>query len=152
MITCSEGYVTLWVNSSHYKPPSCQVWWSQMLCKGRNFVFRLSRNLAWLRCQRVMWHYRCVSFVIIDYPTKFEPFWREDIKVSICHVTSRDHMVRGSSDIIEWVIVIISHCPVKSAGHRLCGIGDIQLLICHVTPREHVVRGLGDIMGEFPSS
>ena len=30
-----EGHVTLWVSSIHYKSPSCQMWWSQALCKKR---------------------------------------------------------------------------------------------------------------------
>ena len=50
-----------------------------------------------------------------------------------------------------WVLVIISHRPVKFGGHKLCGIGDIKLLICHVTPRAYVIRGSCN-MGEFPSS
>ena len=91
-----------WV-SPHYKSPSCQVWWSQTLYKRRNFVFHLSRDLTWLRGQRVKWHYGLVSLIISDNPANFghhRPFGRGDTKVSIWHVTSCDHMVRGSGDII----------------------------------------------------
>ena len=31
-----------------------------------------------------------------------------------------------------WVLLIISHCPVKLGGNRLCGIRDIKLLNYHV--------------------
>ena len=37
-----------WI-SPCYNYPSCQVWWLQDLCKRRNFVFRLSCDLTWLR-------------------------------------------------------------------------------------------------------
>ena len=40
---------------------------------------------------------------------------------------SEGHLTHG------WVTLIISHCPVKVGGHKLCGIGHINLLICHVT-------------------
>ena len=40
-----------------------------------------------------------------------------------------------------WVLLIISHCPVKFGGQRLCGIGDIKLLICQSISRDHVIRG-----------
>ena len=69
----------------------------------KNFVFCLSRDLTKLRGQRVMRHYGWVSFVISDYHSKFgdhRPFWRGNIKVSIWHVNSRDHMVRRSGDIM----------------------------------------------------
>ena len=127
--TWSEDHVTLWVSSSHYKSSSCQVWLSQSLCKRRNFVFCLSRDLTWLRSQRFMWHYGWVSVVISDYPAKLEdhrPFGTGDIKVSISHVSSRDHIVRGSGDIM-------GEFPVKFGGHRIFGIEDIKFLICHVT-------------------
>ena len=39
MTTWSEG-------SPHCKYPSCQVWWSQALCKRKNFVSYLSRDLT----------------------------------------------------------------------------------------------------------
>ena len=101
--TWLEGYMTLWVSFPHYKSPSCQVWWSQALCKKKNFAFSLSRDLTWVRDQRVMWHYGWVSFIINDYPAKFgdhRPFARGDIKVSICQVILRDHRVSRSGDII----------------------------------------------------
>ena len=83
----------------HCKYLSYEVWWSQTLCKRRNFVFRLSHDVL----QRVMWHYVWVSLVISDYPAEFgdhRPFGRGDIKLSIFHITSRDHVVRGSYDIM----------------------------------------------------
>ena len=95
--------VTLWMSSPHYKSPSYQVWRSQALCMRRNFDFSLSRDPTSLRGQRVMWHYGWVFFVISVYPAKFgdhRPFGRGDVKVSICQVTSRDHVVRGSDDIM----------------------------------------------------
>ena len=97
------GLCDIMGSSPHYKSPSCQVWWSKALCKRRNFVFCLSLDLTWLRGQRVMWRYGWVSLVISDYPAKFGdhiPFGRRDIKLSICHVTSCDHVVRGSCDIM----------------------------------------------------
>ena len=47
---------------------------------------------------------------------------------------------------------MIGHRPVKSGGHKLCGIGDIKFSICRMTLHDHVVRGLCDIMNEFLSS
>ena len=97
-------HVTTWSKGSlHHKSPSCQVSWSQALCKRKNFVFRLSRVLTWLGCQRVMWSYGWVSLVIRDYLAKLSdqrPFGRGDIKLSIIHVTSRYHVVIGSCDIM----------------------------------------------------
>ena len=94
----------LMVRSPHYKSPSCQVWWSQALCKRKDFAFGLSRDLTWLHFQRVMWHYGWFSLVISDYRGKFgdhKRFGRGDIKLSIYHVTSRDHVLRGSRGIIS---------------------------------------------------
>ena len=135
--------MTLWVNSPHHKSPSCQVWWSQTLSKRRNFIIRFSRDLTWLRGQRVMWHYGWVSFIISDYHAKFgdhRPFGRGDIKVSINHLTTWPHGQRARWHH-GWDLVIISHRLVKFGGHRLCEIGDTKLLIWHVTLRDHVVRG-----------
>ena len=92
-----RGHVTL-VSFPQYKSP-----WSQAMLKRRNFAFCFSRDLTWRCSQRVMWHYEWVSLIISDYSAKFgdyRPFGREDIIFSICHVTSRDHVVVGSCDIL----------------------------------------------------
>ena len=78
-------------------------WWPQTLFKRKYFVFILSRDLTWLSGQRVTWHYRWFYFVISDFPAKFRdhrPFREGDVKLSICHVTSQDHEVKGSCDIM----------------------------------------------------
>ena len=149
MIMWSEGHVTLWMNSSHFKSPSLQVWWSQALWKRRYFVYSLSRDLMWLRSQRVMWHYRGVSYVISDYHVKFGDhrlLGRGDIKLSICcnHIT----WPRGRRIVRHhgWVLLIISHSPLI-LGHRFFGIGYIKLLNCHVTSRDLEVRWSCEIMG-----
>ena len=142
MIMWSEGHVTLWMKSSHFKSPSLQVWWSQALWKRRYFVFSLSRDLMWLRSQRVMWHYRGVSYVISDYHVKFGDhrlLGRGDIKLSICcnHIT----WPRGRRIVRHhgWVLLIISHSPLI-LGHRFFGIGYIKLLPRDLTgPRSQMV-------------
>ena len=90
--------------------------------------------------------------VISDYPAKFcdhRPFGRGDIKLSVCHVTSHDHVVRGSCDIMG-EFCSLSHNPVKFDGNRLCRIRDIKLVNCHVTLRDDVVKVSCDIVDEFP--
>ena len=93
-----------WMASSpHNKSLSYQVCWSQVLRKRTYFVFSLSRDLTWLCGQRVTEHYEWVFFIISDYPAKIgdhRSCGREDIKLSFCHVTSRDDVVRSSCDII----------------------------------------------------
>ena len=86
--------------------------------KGRYFVFCLSHNLTWL--QIVTLHYGWVSLVISNYPASLgdhRPFGRGNIKLSICRVTSRDHMVRGSYDIMGEIFIISNH-SAKFSGHR----------------------------------
>ena len=127
VITWSGGYLTLRLSFSYHKPPPgtgfcrrgdilfsfCHVtsrdhvvkgssdivreftilpsWWPQALFKTKYFVFILSCDLTWLSGQRFTWYY---SFVIIGLLKE------EDIKLSIGHVTSHDHVVRRSCDII----------------------------------------------------
>ena len=141
------------LSSTHYKSLSSQVWWSQALYKRRCF-FSLSHDLTCWYGQGVTWHNRRVSLIISDYPTKYgdhRACGRGDIKLSVYHVISLDHVIRGSRDI--WMSsLIVSQCPVTFTGHRSRGIGDIKLLIYNVISRTQVVRGSCEIMGEFPSS
>ena len=43
---------------------------------------------------------KVIFIVINDYPTKFLYHRHFDIKLSIHHVSSHDHVVRGSNDIM----------------------------------------------------
>ena len=136
--------------TSHYHP---KFGGHRALCKRRCF-FSLSHDLTCWYGQGVTWHNRRVSLIISDYPTKYgdhRPCGRGDIKLSVYHVISLDHVIRGSRDI--WMsFLIVSQCPVTFTGHRSRGIGDIKLLIYNVISRNQVVRGSCEIMGEFPSS
>ena len=106
----------------------------------------------WLHNQGVIGHFEWVSLVISDYPANVgdhRPFGRGDIKLSVCHVTSRDHIVRKSCDIMG---EFISHCPINFGGHRLCGLRDIKLLIWQLSSRGHVIKRSCGVVGEFFSS
>ena len=153
VVIWSGSHVTLWVSSDHYKSLSYQVWWSQALHKKIYFIFSLSRDLTWIRGQRFTWQCRWVYLIISDYPAKFadyRPFIRGDIKLSVCHVTSRDYLVRGSCNIIRWVSAIIS--PAKFWCHRPYRRGDILFLTDHVTSCDQVVNEFCGIMGRCLSS
>ena len=56
--TCSEDYVTLWVEAFHSKSPSCQVWWPLTLITTARYSgyskYNVSRDLARPRGQRVV--------------------------------------------------------------------------------------------------
>ena len=94
---------SLWVSFPHQKWPLCQVWGPLALQKRRYFVFDLSRDLTWQRGQRVMWHYRWVPLNISLHPAKFgshRPCAKEEISFFVCHVTSRNFVVRESSDFM----------------------------------------------------
>ena len=48
-------------------------------------------------------HYRWFYLVISDFPAKFRDhtsFRKGDVKLSICHVTSHDHVIKRSCDIM----------------------------------------------------
>ena len=93
----------------------------------------------WLCGQSATWHYEWVFLIICGYPAKVDnhrPCGRRDVKLSICHVTSRGQRVIWQH---EWVPLIISHHPVKFGGHSFCGLGDIKLLIYHIIPHDHMV-------------
>ena len=154
VIKWSEDHLTLWVIFPHHKLPFCQVWWPSTLRKRRYFVFNLSRDLMWPRGHRIMWHCEWVPLIISLHPDKFGGHRycaRKEILFFVCHMTSRDFVVRESCDY-GWVSLVISIYPAKFGDHRPFGRGDIKLLICHVISCDHVVRGSCDIMGEFSSS
>ena len=101
MTTWSQGHVTLWVSFPHHKLPLCQVWWPSALQNRRYFVFNLSRDLMWPSCHRVMWHYGWVPLIISLHPAKFgghRRYGKEKILFFVCHVTSRDFVVREPYD------------------------------------------------------
>ena len=102
-ITWSENHLTLWVSFPHHKLPLCQIWWSSALRKRRYFIFNLSRDLMWPRGHRVLWHYGSVLLIISLHPAKFGGHKRcagEEILLFVCHVTSRDFVVREACDTI----------------------------------------------------
>ena len=107
------------------------------------FAFDLSRDVMWLREQRVMWHYGWVPLIITLHPAKFGGHRlcaREKNPFFICHVTARDFWVRESCDI------------GNLKNHRHFRREDNKLSIFHVTSRDHMVRGSCKHMGEFCSS
>ena len=77
------------LSSPHYKSSSFQVWWLQTLLQEKIFCVNVARG----------------SCDIDEFPSSYvkigdySPCGREDIKLSIFHVTSRDHVVRGSCNI-----------------------------------------------------
>ena len=101
--------------------------------------------------KRIMWFHRWVPLTISSQPAMFgghRACGRGDIKFSICHVTSRDHVIRGSL----WVSFPHHESYfAKFGGHWTCRRGDILLLVSHVTSCDYVIRGSCDNMGEFPS-
>ena len=155
-IMWSEDHLTLWVSFPHHQLRLCKVWWPSTLRKSRYFVFNLSRNLMWPRGHRVMWHYGWVPLIISLHPAKFgghKRCAREETLFFVCHVTSRDFVVRESCDIMgEFPSSLVSRYPVKFGDHRPFGRGHIKLSICHVTSCDQVVRGSCDIMCELSSS
>ena len=81
----------------HHKSPLCQIWWPLALQKMRCFVFNLSCDLMCPCGQRV-------PLIINIHPAKFSGHRhcaREEISFFICHVTSREFMVRESCDIMD---------------------------------------------------
>ena len=81
----------------HHKSPLCQIWWPLALQKMRCFVFNLSCDLMCPCDQRV-------PLIINIHPAKFSGHRhcaREEISFFICHVTSREFMVRESCDIMD---------------------------------------------------
>ena len=84
-------------------------------CARWDFVLTLLRDLMCLSGLIVTWHCSWVSIIISDYPAMFgdqRPCGRGDRKLSICYVTSNDHVVRGSCEIME-SFPQISHYHVK---------------------------------------
>ena len=74
------------------------------LAKEDMLRFSLSRDHESPRFQRIMWLHRWVPLTKSPQPPILgghRPCRRGDIKVSICHVTSRDHVIRESSDIMD---------------------------------------------------
>ena len=57
-----------------------------------------------------------------------------DLIISVCHVTSRDHVFKGSCDVMDGKLFarfMVSHHPVKISDNKPSGSEDM-LLICHV--------------------
>ena len=91
----------------------------------------------------VMWHW-WVSLNISLHGHK--RCTREEISPFVCHMTSRDFVVRESC---VWVSLIISDYPAKFGDYRPFGRGDIIFSICHVISRDRVVWGSCKILCEF---
>ena len=103
---------SLWLSFSHHKWPPCQVWWPLALQRRRYFVFNMSHDLMWPRGQRIMWHYGWVSLIISLHPAKFGGHnccAREEISFFVCHVTSRNFIIRDSCDIMgEFLSLLVT--------------------------------------------
>ena len=126
----------------------------QALCKRRNFAFRLSLELMWLRGQRVVWHYGWVPLIISLDPAKFggtgvvqEKKFRFSF-VAWPHVTSW-----SEGHVTLWV----SSPYYKSRScqvwwNRRCAREEISFFVCRLTSCDFVVRESCDIVAEFSSS
>ena len=95
-------------------------------------------------------------FIISHHPAKFDghrPCRIGDI-FFICHVTSYDHMVGGSCDImVEFPSLQVTILPrLVVTGVMKWERGEILFLLCHVTSSEFVIRESRRIMGVFTSS
>ena len=89
-----------------------------------------------------------VILIISHCPVKFGGlrfYGIGDIKLLICHVTSRDLVVRGSCDIMDEF-----SSPESTTLPNFVAIGfaeeEILFYIGHVTSHAHVVTGLCGIM------
>ena len=57
-----------------------------------------------------------------------------DLIISVCHVTSRDHVLKGPCNIMDgklFTCFMVSHQPVKIGDNKHSGCEDM-FLICHV--------------------
>ena len=70
-------------------------------------------------------------------------------KFSICHVTSYDHVIRGSSDIMGEFLSIISHHSAKFGDNSHSTREEISFLVCHVISGNYADTESSNIMGEF---
>ena len=73
-----------------------------------------------------------------------------DITFSLCHMTSRDHIVKGAFGFVE--LTKLSPYYTKFDRYRSCGSGDITFLFCHITSRDHMIKGTLDLVNESFSS
>ena len=80
----------------------------------------------------------------------YRPCRRDDIKFSIWHVTSCDHVIR-----VMWfhfgLRLAIRQYNAKFCGHLSSRGTNISFLVCHVTSCDQVVKGTCDFMGTFTS-
>ena len=90
-----EGHATSCMVSLHHKSPLCQVWWLQDLQKRRYFLFVTWRHIN-------TWSKGLVTLCVSSLYYKFggHRCCRRDILLLVCHVTSRDFVVRESSGIL----------------------------------------------------
>ena len=54
-----------------------------------------------------------------------------DIAYLICHVTSKDHVIKDHVMLWDGSPHVSWH-PTKFGGHNNCSRGDILILVCHV--------------------
>ena len=81
-------------------------------------VFSLSHDLMWPGGQRNMWLHGHIHLTISHQPAMFgghRPCERGNVMFSICHVTSRDNVIRGH---YGWVSLIINRHSDKFSGHK----------------------------------
>ena len=67
----------------------------------------------------------------------------KDIKYLICHVTSQNHVIDGSSNFVSWSsswYVTILSCLVA---RNFVLVETKMLLVCHVIKINHVDKGSG---------
>ena len=64
-----------------------------------------------------------------------------------CHMTSQDHLIDGSSDLMDGSSSSYITTLTSFGDQRHCGSGDVVFLICHVTSLDHTFRGLCEFMG-----
>ena len=87
-----------------------------------------------------MWLYGWELLILGHYTATFSDFMHcgsRDKTFLICHVISKDHVLRGLCDFM---------CDFKFSDHKPCGSRAITYLICHMSLQDHLIKGSKDIM------
>ena len=98
-----KDHVTLWVGTPHCVSPTCQFWWLVTV-----YVFSLSRDLAKLHNQRVIWLYGQEPIKVSYHPAKSgsHRLCVGDIMVLVCDIILKDHVTKGLSSFMGRVFQI----------------------------------------------
>ena len=140
MTTWSKWNMTWQVVVPQPKSPLSQIWYLQFLWKWRYNVSILSRNTTWPNDQRKIWHGKWNPLNLSLHHTKNDAYRScegGDITFLFCHMTSRDHMIKGTCDLAD--VDPSSHQYVKFDDYRSCGKSIITFLFYHVALFDHMI-------------